>query len=64
MGGFGDWLGVDVNCARQIDKERFDDRSTTSHVGWLCDYSKLLFGVGLMVKGCESASSALGAPLC
>jgi hypothetical protein len=34
MGGLGDRLSVDVNCARQIDKQRFDYRSTTSH-GWL-----------------------------
>jgi hypothetical protein len=34
MGGLGDRLSVDVNCARQIDKQRFDHRSTCHHVGW------------------------------
>ena len=33
MGRLGDRLGVDVNCARQIYKQRFDRRSAR-HVGW------------------------------
>lgn len=56
MGGLGDRLSVDVNCAGQIDKQRFDHRSTR-HVGWRW-LRGLCFGVGVIVKGCsESASS-------
>ena len=46
MGGFGDRLGVDVNCARQIYKQRFDHR-WTPHVGWRC-YCGVCFGVGVV----------------
>jgi hypothetical protein len=33
MGGLGDRLSVDVNCARQIDEQRFDHRSICHVVG-------------------------------
>jgi hypothetical protein len=65
MGGLGDWLSVDVDCARQIDKQRFDHRSTTGHAGnsWLAMATVLWSGVcgvtvGVWISGARSRQAA------